>query len=52
MRPMEPDCHSAENLAAKLRVARETGVERAHFYHYGFMRLESLDLVQEALAAL
>jgi len=52
MRPMAPDCDSAENLAAKLRVAREVGVERAHFYHYGFMRLESLDLVQEALAAL
>jgi hypothetical protein len=52
MRPMAPDCDSAENLAAKLRVAREVGVERAHFYHYGFMRLESLDLLQEALAAL
>jgi hypothetical protein len=52
MRPMAPDCDSAENLAAKLRVAREVGVERAHLYHYGFMRLESLDLVQEALAAL
>jgi len=52
MRPMAPDCDSAENLAAKLRVAREVGVERAHFYHYGFMRLESLDLVQEAIAAL
>ncbi len=52
MRPMAPDCDSAENLAAKLRVAREAGVERTHFYHYGFMRLESLDLVQEALAAL
>ena len=52
MRPMAPDCDSAENLAAKLRVAREVGVERAHFYHYGFMRLESLDLVQDALATL
>jgi hypothetical protein len=51
MRPMAPDCDSAENLAAKLRVARELGVERAHFYHYGFMRLESLDLIQAALAA-
>jgi hypothetical protein len=51
LRPMAPDCDSAENLAAKLGVCRELGVERAHFYHYGFMRLETLDLVQAALAA-
>ena len=51
LRPMAPDCDSAENLAAKLRVCRELGLARAHFYHYGFMRLETLDLVQTALAA-
>ena len=50
LRPIVPDCDSAANLAAKLRVAHEIGVERVHFYHYGFMRLESLDLVQAALA--
>ena len=49
LRPMAPDCDSAENLAAKLRVSRELGLARAHFYHYGFMRLETLDLVREAL---
>ena len=51
LRPMAPDCDSVENLAAKLRVCRELGLARAHFYHYGFMRLETLDVVQAALAA-
>ncbi|MDQ6721931.1 MAG: hypothetical protein M3003_14210 [Candidatus Dormibacteraeota bacterium] len=49
LRPMAPDCDSAENLAAKLAVARESGVTEAGFYHYGFMRLESLDLIRSAL---
>ncbi len=46
MRPMAPDCDSADNLAAKLAVAREAGVVEAGLYHYGFMRLESLDLIR------
>jgi hypothetical protein len=50
LRPTRPDCASAENLAAKLRLAREAGVTRVHLYHYGFMRLKTLDLVREALA--
>jgi len=49
LRPMAPDCDSAGNLAAKLAVAREAGVAEAGLYHYGFMRLESLDLIREAL---
>jgi hypothetical protein len=49
MRPMAPDCDSPENLAAKLAVARESGVTEAGFYHYGFMRLKSLDLIRSAL---
>lgn len=49
MRPMAPDCDSAQNLAAKLAVARESGAIEAGFYHYGFMRLESLDLIRSAL---
>jgi hypothetical protein len=49
MRPMAPDCDSPQNLAAKLAVARESGVTEASFYHYGFMRLESLDLIRSAL---
>ena len=35
MRPVPPDCDSAENLAAKLRAARAAGVDRVDFYHYG-----------------
>jgi hypothetical protein len=49
LRPMPPDCDSAENLAAKLRVVADLQVRRAHFYHYGFMRLDALDLIAEAL---
>jgi len=49
LRPMAPDCDSADNLAAKLAVGREVGAVEAGLYHYGFMRLESLDLIREAL---
>ena len=49
LRPMAPDCDSADNLAAKLKVAHEAGVVEIGFYHYGFMRLESLDLIRSAL---
>ena len=51
LRPMPPDCDSTENLAAKLRLARELGLARVHFYHYGFVRLDALDRIQDALAA-
>src|SRR5216110_213578 len=51
MRPMAPDCDSADNLARKLDVARAAGCVEAGFYHYGFMRLESLDLIREGLGA-
>jgi hypothetical protein len=50
LRPMAPDCDSAENLAAKLAIARELGVVEAGFYHYGFMRLQSLDLIRAAIS--
>jgi hypothetical protein len=49
MRPMAPDCDSSENLAAKLSVADALGVKEVGFYHYGFMRLESLDLIRSAM---
>ena len=49
LRPMAPDCASAENLAAKLAVAEALGAVEAGFYHYGFMRLRSLDLIRSAL---
>jgi hypothetical protein len=49
MRPMAPDCDSSQNLSSKLAVAGELGVAEAGFYHYGFMRLRSLDLIRAAL---
>ncbi len=49
LRPTSPDCDSPENLAAKIRVARELGVARVDFYHYGFVRLEALDWIRAAL---
>jgi hypothetical protein len=50
-RPIPPDCETAENLAAKLELARELGLTWAGIYHYGFLRLEALDLIRDALAA-
>jgi len=52
LRPMAPDCDSVENLARKLQIARDAGVGEVGFYHYGFMRLESLDLIRSALNAM
>lgn len=50
LRPMMPDCDSVENLAAKLAVSEELGIERADFYHYGFMRLSTLDRIGQAVS--
>jgi hypothetical protein len=49
LRPILPDCESAANLAAKLQLARELGLERIDFYHYGFAPLTALDRIREAL---
>jgi hypothetical protein len=49
MRPTVPDCDSTDNLAAKLRLARDLGVERVDLYHYGFAPLATLDRVREAI---
>src|SRR5262249_47527350 len=50
LRPIPPDCDDADNLAAKLALARELGTW-AGIYHYGFLRLETLDLIRAALEA-
>jgi hypothetical protein len=50
VRPMPPDCDSVDNLREKVRIARELGLARLSFYHYGFMRLDALDLIREAIA--
>jgi hypothetical protein len=52
LRPMAPDCRSAANLAAKVALARERGVRRLDFYHYGFCRLRSLDWIRQSLTAI
>ena len=49
LRPSPPDCDGVDNLAAKLALARELGLAGVHFYHYGFVRLEALDMIREAL---
>jgi hypothetical protein len=51
LRPSPPDCETPDNLAAKVRLAREAGVSRVDFYHYGFVRLQALDWIRAALAA-
>jgi hypothetical protein len=50
LRPMPPDCRSADNLAAKVALAREMGLRRVDFYHYGFCRLQALDWIGQSLA--
>jgi hypothetical protein len=51
LRPTAPDCDSAENLRAKVDLARELGLARVDFYHYGLMRLDALDRIGAALSA-
>jgi hypothetical protein len=50
LRPMPPDCLSRDNLAAKVDLARERGLKRVDFYHYGLCRLRSLDWIRQSLA--
>lgn len=49
LRPMLPDCRSADNLTEKVVLARELGLKRVDFYHYGFCRLRSLDWIRQSL---
>jgi hypothetical protein len=51
LRPMPPDCLAADNLAAKVELARERALRRVDFYHYGLCRLRSLDWIRQSLAA-
>jgi hypothetical protein len=48
-RPTTPDCELPDDLRAKVELARERGLRRTDFYHYGFMRLDSLDWIRAAL---
>ena len=51
LRPMPPDNRDVDNLAAKLALARDLGLSRTDFYHYGFCRLSALDRIRQALRA-
>jgi hypothetical protein len=51
VRPVPPDCDSDQNLRDKLEPARELGLNRVDFYHYGLMRLDALDRIRAATGA-
>ena len=51
LRPMPPDCDSADNLREKVELARELGLARVDFYHYGLMPLGALDRIRAAVTA-
>jgi hypothetical protein len=51
LRPMPPDCDSADNLRKKIELARELGLARVDFYHYGLMPLGALDRIRAAVTA-
>jgi hypothetical protein len=48
-RPTTPDCDSPADLRAKVELARERGLPRVDFYHYGLMRLDALDWIRAAV---
>ncbi len=50
MRPTMPDTDSSGNLAEKIALCRQLGVQRVGFYNYGFFPLNRLDWIKEALA--
>jgi hypothetical protein len=52
LRPMSPDCRSADNLVTKVALARERGLERIDFYHYGFCRLRALAWIRQSLSTM
>jgi hypothetical protein len=49
VRPMLPDCESADELAERVAALRECGVDWLDFYHYGMMRLTNLDWIGQTL---
>jgi hypothetical protein len=49
LRPTAPDSTAVNNLRAKVELAVRHEVSRLDFYHYGLMRLDSLDRIRLAL---
>lgn len=50
LRPMFPDCRCAADVARLVRAVSEFAPDWLGFYHYGMMRLTSLDWIKLALA--
>lgn len=51
LRPMPPDCESSAELVQKIDFLSGFAADWVEFYHYGFMRLQHLDWIGEALAS-
>jgi hypothetical protein len=49
LRPTPPDTSSSRQLRERIRALSQRGVGEVSFYHYGFMRLENLDWIGQAL---
>jgi hypothetical protein len=49
LRPTAPDSTTVDNLRAKVKLAERHAISRLDFYHYGLMRLYSLDRIRLAL---
>jgi hypothetical protein len=49
LRPMLPDCVSADNIRQKVAVARSHAVTTLDLYHYGLAPLQVLDWISEAI---
>jgi hypothetical protein len=49
LRPMPPDITSASALRERAALLRQHGIGETSFYHYGFMRLENLEWIRQAL---
>ena len=51
LRAIRPQTESRDALLAAVRECREGGATALSFYNYGFMRLETLGWIRDALAA-
>ena len=51
LRPSAPDCASADDLTAHVRVALAAGADAIGFYHYGLCTFADLERVPQALHA-
>lgn len=49
LRAIRPQTETREALVAGVRACREAGASALSFYNYGFMRLETLEWIREAL---